>query len=79
MIPADNQDVIILANELICQAGITCPQLSVASIHHGGNNQIFLIDCKEKKYILKKYFKHPRCTTFCWWCPRIKFRNPILK
>ena len=59
MIPADNQDVIILANELICQAGITCPQLSVASIHHGGNNQIFLIDCKEKKYILKKYFKHP--------------------
>jgi len=53
MIPADNQDVTILANELICQAGITCPQLSVASIHHGGNNQIFLIDCKEKNIFLK--------------------------
>jgi hypothetical protein len=57
MIRANNQDIITLANELLCQAGISFSQLSVVPIDQGGNNQIFLISCNRQKYVLKKYLK----------------------
>lgn len=54
-----SKDLKYLARELLTQANISATPRLIEPIHRGGNNQIFLVDCKNKQFILKKYFQHP--------------------
>jgi len=53
-----SKDLEDLARELLTRANISEIPHLIEPIHRGGNNQIFLVDCKNKKYILKKYYQH---------------------
>ena len=60
MMLASNQDLKNLTNELLNQAGIFSRLISITPIRRDGNNQIYCIQCADQKYILKKYFQHPK-------------------
>lgn len=58
----NNEEIYESAQLLLKNAGLNSNVQLISPIHHGGNNQLFIIKNDSQSFILKNYFYHPEDT-----------------